>query len=521
LRSLALVVVSSLAALALAATAVGAGTRGAAPTLRLPWHGLAVGVDDDSAKTASVLDWFYPTLSDEGLKLDTLSIRWDARRPFLIPTEGAVRNAVAAAKENGVSVALDLYPLRARVFTGGRKCVPSPDPRRCGDSARIALFAGWTAQVAAAFPDVHQFVVMNECNQPLFLNPQWDRAGENQSAAICGRALAGAYDALKRADRRNFVWGLGLSPRGNDNARAWTNSSTSPVRFLGDLGAWFRAFAQKTHRTAPLMDGLDFHPYPMPQSLPFATGYPLAKDASVANLSRIYQAFYDGFAGSPQRTIGQQPGGGLPVSLGEIGIQTTSRGSGYDGVEVSATPAGGVFGRWATQTYQAQWYLAMLHVAACDPNVRVVNIFHLLDETSLTGWQSGLYFADQTPKRSAAAVRSWIATTDGACGGAGTPWRPGETPAPPAVELSSLKLPSIAVAARTRTSPRAGDSGAAAAIAPPVAPPAAPAMVPPPAVVEAPVSPPASPPASGGAAPPGDGSPPVGSPPPSPPPPSG
>ena len=114
---------------------------------------------------------------------------------------------------------------------------------------------------------------MNECNQPLFVNPQWDTSGQNQSAAICGRALAAAYDALKGVSTRNFVWGVGLSPRGNDKPNAASNSSTTPVTFLGDLGAWFRAFAKKTGRTAPLMDGLDFHPYPVPQSLPFATGY--------------------------------------------------------------------------------------------------------------------------------------------------------------------------------------------------------------------------------------------------------
>ena len=40
----------------------------------------------------------------------------------------------------------------------------------------------------------------------------------------------------------------------------------------------------------------------------------------------------------------------------------------------------------------------MLDLVACDPNVAVVNIFHLVDETNLSGWQSGLYFADQTPE---------------------------------------------------------------------------------------------------------------------------
>ncbi len=53
------------------------------------------------------------------------------------------------------------------------------------------------------------------------------------------------------------------------------------------------------------MDGLDFHPYPIPQSQPFAQGYQAPNDAGVSNLPRIYEAFYDGFNGSPQPTIGQ------------------------------------------------------------------------------------------------------------------------------------------------------------------------------------------------------------------------
>ena len=57
----------------------------------------------------------------------------------------------------------------------------------------------------------------------------------------------------------------------------------------------------------------------------------------------------------------------------------------------------------------------MLNLVACDRNVNVVNIFHLLDEPNLAGWQSGLFFADQTPKRSAQVVRDWIAKTRGNC----------------------------------------------------------------------------------------------------------
>ena len=395
---------------------------------------LVVGVNDDTPKIPAFAPWFFATMATEGLKVDTLSLRWDDTAPTTIPDLPYVTQAIAAAATQGISVELDLYPLHSQAFTSGTPCTPSSDPQSCGNTFLIQQFGAWAANVARTFPTVRQYVVMNECNQPLFLNPQWDSSGQNQSAEICGRALAAAYDALKSVNKSIFVWGVGLSPRGNDDANAVSNSSTSPVKFLGALGSWFASFAQKTGRKAPLMDGLDFHPYPVPQTLPFATGYADTNDASVSNLPRIYQAFYTAFTGTPQKTIGQQPGGGLPVSLNETGIQTDSsaHAAAYTGFEVSATAAGGVIGSFATESYQANWYLQMLNLAACDPNVQLVNIFHLIDETSLAGWQSGLYFADQTTKQSASSVQSWLAQTQGSCVGTPTPWTPPGVSAAPA-----------------------------------------------------------------------------------------
>ena len=177
-----------------------------------------------------------------------------------------------------------------------------------------------------------------------------------------------------------------------------SNSSTSPVKFLGALGAWFKAFAAKTGRTAPLMDGLDFHPYPVPQSLPFATGYPNANDASVSNLPRIYQAFYDGFNGiaaADDRPAARRRAAGQPQRDGHPD-RRDRRCRATAGPEVSANAAGGMVGKYATEAYQASYYTQMLDLLACDPNVRVVNIFHLVDEPNLAGWQSGLYWVGTT-----------------------------------------------------------------------------------------------------------------------------
>ena len=434
---------------ALAAAVVALAFAGAAAS------GLRVGVNDDAAKDSAQLGWFYPTLGAEGLQVSTLTLRWDDGSPTTVPDQLAIARAITAAAQNGQTVELDLFPLHSEVFTAGQQCAPSSDPQGCGDTAELGAFAAWVSEVAAAFPTVHEFVVMNECNQPLFVNPQFDSSGRNQSAEICGRALAGAYDALKAANSQNFVWGVGLSPRGNDNPNAGSNVSTSPTAFLRDLGAWFASFATATGRVRPLMDGLGFHPYPIPQSLPFAQGYAGLTSATVSNMPRIYGAFYDGFNGTAQPTIGQQAGGGLPVSLDEVGIQTDSTGrAGYVGTETAANAAGGVFGQYATEGYQSSWYLQMLNLVACDPNIRLVDIYHLIDESALSGWQSGLYYVDRTPKESAATVHDWIATSGGRCQGAIRPWTPpgvagAATPPAPPAKASGPRLV-VAAAGRVR-----------------------------------------------------------------------
>ena len=69
----------------------------------------------------------------------------------------------------------------------------------------------------------------------------------------------------------------------------------------------------------------------------------------------------------------------------------------------------------------------MLQLLACDPNVRVINIFRLVDEPNLAGWQSGLYWiGDGIPvaKPSATVIAAWTAQSHGACQGKRVPWKP-------------------------------------------------------------------------------------------------
>ena len=377
------------------------------------------GVNDDAGKYEEGSGPFWTTLKGVGLTQNVMTIRWDETAPTTIPDLGFLQKSLAAAADAGVTVQFDVYPLHSQAL--GR------------DPNAAAQFAAWVAQLAQTFPQVKQFVVMNECNQPLFINPQFGGASAdapNVSAAVCGQALALAYDALKAVDPSIFVWGLGLSPRGNDNAAATSNVSTSPLNFLGYLGQWYRS----SGRTKPLMDGLDVHPYPIPQSLPFEQGYNDPKNFTLVNLPRVYQAFYDAFKGTAQPTVGP---GGLKVQINEIGVQTVS--DGHDGYTGAEPDGQGVDGSTGTEAYQAAWYVKMIDYVQCDPNIASVNIFHLIDEANLGVWQSGLFYRGYAPKASAAAVQGELAKLGGRCAGRPLVWKPAGTADAPRTTAAKAK----------------------------------------------------------------------------------
>ena len=366
-------------------------------------------------------------------------------------------NAIAAAQASNITIELDLYPPHSQRSPAGSSA-SRRTIRRPAATARRSSCSRLGRARRDRVPD-RPPVRGHERVQPAAV-PQ-PAVGRVRAEPVGGDLRARARGGLRRGEggrpERLRLGPRPLAARQRQRA-ASTNSSTSPVRFVGYLGAWFKAFAAKTHRTAPLMDGLDFHPYPVPQSLAFATGYPDVRDASVTNLPRIYRAFYDAFHGSPQRTIGQQPGGGLPVSLNETGIQTASPYGTSIGTEVSATSAGGVSASGRRRPTRRSGTSQMLNLVACDPNVRLVNIFHLLDEYDLSGWQSGLFFADETPKQSAAAVRTWLAA-GAACQGTPTRWTPATTPVAAAQPRSRP----------SRRSPRSRPSPARRSTSPPSA----------------------------------------------------
>ena len=354
-----------------------------------------IGANDDTGKfSGDAGAVFFPRMAALGLKESVMTLRFMPSDPLRIQDGDALDRAIPMAQLAGLRVALAVYPYPPREVEDG--------------TATPAGFAAWLGRVAARYPSVKQFVVMNEPNQPAFLRPQFGADGKNVSAARAGAFLAAGYDALKAVDPAIQVIGLGLSPRGNDRPTAPSNVSTSPVRFLAALGAWYRA----SGRSRPLMDGLSFHPYPNEATDPLQRGYSWP-NAGFVDLGRVEQAVWDAFRETAQPTTVN----GLELYLDEVGWQVdTSALPGYTGLENV---------RVTDDVSQADVYAGLVRAAACNPHVAQVNIFGFYDDVPRdTGFQAALYRADGTPRASADAVRTAIAETASGCAVPVAPWYP-------------------------------------------------------------------------------------------------
>jgi hypothetical protein len=374
-------------------------------------HGaVRFGVTEDAGKYADDGGaTFFPTLTDVGMTQNRIAVFWDAAHPAEIQEKAFLDRSLPVAAAHHVQIVLAVYPLHATDVTS--------------TPGGALGFARYVADLARTYPQVKRFVIGNEPNQPRFWRPQFSPGGRPLAAAAYEQVLALSYDALKAVDPAIDVIGLGLSPRGNDDPHARSNVSTSPVRFIHDLGVAYRA----SGRTRPIMDALAFHPYPNPSSAddPLLEGYQWP-NAGVPNFARIKQAVWDTFAGTAQPTFAE-PGWSvaaaapaappLTLFLDETGWQAAippSARSAYTGRESSKT---------VSEATQARIYGDLVRFVECDSSVTALNLFHLIDESDLDRFQTGLVRADGTRRASYDAVKSAIAKTGGLCSGVRACWR--------------------------------------------------------------------------------------------------
>jgi len=360
------------------------------------------GVADDWPKFHACGDAWWASATDIGYQDLRMTVQWNEATPTVIPFQSNLQSAIDCAKLNDTRPILAIYPLH---------------PSAIGSNAAAqAQFATFVSLVGQAFPDVQNFIVGNEPNVNRFWQPQY-AGGKDAAATDYEHTLAQSYDALKTVRPDSIVWGPAISSRGNDNANAASNPSHSPVWFIKYMGDAYKA----SGRTKPVFDEFNFHPYPPTQDTdPFSKAFQWPQ-AGAANLDRIKQALWDAFNGTGQPVVTEQPGGrqaqfgvpqSLPIDMDEAGEQTVVTGheAAYDGTPENVTPI--------SEAQQAANHVELAEIGACDPSVRSVLWFPLIDDSGIsTGFQSGNLFADLVQKQSYGAMKTKIATAKGNCQG--------------------------------------------------------------------------------------------------------
>jgi hypothetical protein len=284
-----------------------------------------------------------------------------------------LQNIAAAAKLANVTVVTSVMNV------GSRTTPLTP--------ADQADFAAYASAVVKTVPALRIVIVGNEPNLNRYWLPQFNEDGSDAAAPAYESLLALTYDAVKAQDPNVTVLGGAVSPRGGDVAGG-IRPTHSPTVFIHDMGQAYR----DSGRTEPIMDGFAFHPYEDNSSVePVIGTHPNSTAIALADYPKLVaslgEAFPDGYS--------------MPIWYDEFGVETQIPAAKlplYTGTEPATTKP-------VTDATQAAYYREAVQLAFCQPNVRGLFLFHSVDEKDLAGWQSGVYFVDDTPKSSLPAVK--------------------------------------------------------------------------------------------------------------------
>jgi hypothetical protein len=390
---------SLLAALAVLLTFSGAAS--AAPTLK-------VGISDDGVLLYSpekapgvVAQW-----AAAGIDTVRIQVRWVAIAPGQLspsapigfhPTDpdDPMYNWATTDRAIALVVANRMTPILEVTGSGPvwSSRVPSlGNPRYEPDAAKFGAFA---TAVARRYGRVaNQYIIWNEPNQPLWLQPQQEcppSGGRCSPVAphVYRQLVRAAYPAIHQADPGAQVIAGALAPRGQDAVQR--NRPLRPLSFI-------RAFGCVDERYRPVrtgrcrgfqparIDGFAYHPHAIKASP--ETPSPHTDDANIADLRKL-ETTLD--AVQRARGFSTPTGAHAPLHLDEFGYQTSPPDP-YDGIPVAR---------------QSRWLQESAYIAWRDPRVRTLVQYEWQDEPvksvgsgrkKYAGWQSGLLYANGRPK---------------------------------------------------------------------------------------------------------------------------
>ena len=152
----------------------------------------------------------------------------------------------------------------------------------------------------------------------------------------------------------------------------------------------------------PTMDWFSLHPYGTSSSEPPDIPHPNSTTIGFADYPKLVTLLSEAFDGTAQE------GSTIPIFYSEYGVDTIippGKSHLYKGAELPTTKP-------VAEDVQAAFYKTALRLASCQPTVVGVAFFHTVDETELDRWQSGVYYADGTPKKSQLLLKEAIRRTE-------------------------------------------------------------------------------------------------------------
>ena len=336
--------------------------------------GLVLGATEDAVRSTTLVDAKaqMDLVALAGFRAVRITQIWAPGTRAVSPDDvTTLENVVAAAKLSDVTVLMS-------VMNFGSRTTPLTETDQSD-------FAAYTANVVEQVPELRSLIIGNEPNLNRYWLPQFNADGTDAAGSAYEALLAQTYDAVKTVDPGATVLGGAVSPRGGDVPNG-IRPTHSPTVFIQDMGQAYR----DSGRTTPIMDGFAFHPYEDNSSIAPVSG-------THPNTTTIALADYDKLVALLGAAFGDYT---MPIWYDEFGVETQiplEKQSFYINEEPATTKP-------VDEATQAAYYRQAIQLAFCQPNVRGLLLFHAFDERDLTGWQSGVYYADDTPKTSLDAV---------------------------------------------------------------------------------------------------------------------
>jgi len=321
-----------------------------------------------------------------GLRSMVVTLEWEQRNSDLEPAQvDGLNRAVVGA--GGIRIVLGIHNNWQRTPV---------------DAAARQQYCEFAANALRRFPQINDIIVWNEPNVGYFWRPQFDADGASAAPRGYFELAALCYDVLHAVRPGVNIVGPVNSHWGNDNPNAFSNVTHSPPRFIRELGAVYRA----SGRNRPLFDTLGHHPYPRSSDEHPSTRHTDPAVISIGDTDRLLSVMSEAFGGTAQRI----PQNGLPIWYLETGYQTSipaDKAGAYDGgFENWPGPVPDVAA--GTAVDQGKQLTDSLRLMYCQAHVEAIFNFLLRDEPEMAGWQSGVFWADGSPKGSLGAYRSVI-----------------------------------------------------------------------------------------------------------------